>query len=403
MTDIFVFWLLFFAVGIGWLLGRRSLYSPSIRPELPSQYYRGLNFLLDGRPDVAVDAFINALEVNSDTLETHIALGNLLRKRGEVDRAIRIHQNLLARPSLSQEHIHLAHLELARDYVSAGLLDRAERLLLDLVEEAPEQRLVARRHLLDVYQSERDWSQAIKIAIELLPKKKILKTSPNIKEPGQAVATILAHYYCELALQKKSFGEFSLSRELLNKAIFHDKNCVRALIQLGEIELVSGRPKEAIKSLKQVREVAPEFISETIVLLRNAFTKAGKIDTMTNYLKECYKSHPNPTIALEIAEDLLLEEGSESARAFLYKELTEHPSLGGFSKLIKLQPIDLTGKIGKNLDQLLNLVDILIKQRTKYRCDHCGFSGQQLHWNCPGCKYWGTVRPLHSEEIEKIA
>ena len=100
MTDIFVFWLLFFAVGIGWFLGRRSLSPRSIRPELPSQYYRGLNFLLDGRPDVAVDAFINALEVNSDTLETHIALGNLLRKRGEVDRAIRIHQNLLAR------HLH---------------------------------------------------------------------------------------------------------------------------------------------------------------------------------------------------------------------------------------------------------------------------------------------------------
>ena len=402
MTDFFVFWLLFFAVGIGWFLGRRSLHAPSLRSELPSQYYRGLNFLLDGRPDVAVDAFINALEVNSDTLETHIALGNLLRKRGEVDRAIRIHQNLLARPSLSQEHIHLAHLELARDYVSAGLLDRAERLLLDLVEEAPEQRLVARRHLLDVYQSERDWSQAIKIAIELLPKKKILKTSPNLKERGQAVAIVLAHYYCELAFQKKSSGELSLSRELLNKAIFHDRYCVRALIQLGEIELMSGRPIEAIKSLKKIREFAPEFISETIFLLRDAFAKAGQTDTITNYLRECYKSHPNPTIALEIAEDLLLEEGSESAREFLYKELREHPSLGGLSKLIKLQPANLKGNIGRNLDQLLNLVDILIKQRTKYRCDHCGFSGHQLHWYCPGCKYWGTVRPLHSEEIEKI-
>ncbi len=402
MNDFLVFWLLFFAVGIGWFLGRRTINGSSLRSELPSQYYRGLNFLLDGRPDVAVDAFINALEVNSDTLETHIALGNLLRKRGEVDRAIRIHQNLLARPSLSQEHIHLAHLELARDYVSAGLLDRAERLLLDLVEEAPEQRLVARRHLLDVYQSERDWKQAINIAIDLIPKKSILKTTTNFKERGQSVVVVLAHYYCELALKKVASGEFSLSRELLNQAILHDKNCVRALIQLGETELMSGRPKEAIEALKQVKEYAPEFISETIIPLRDAFSQAGRRDTITNYLKECYQSHPNPTIALAIAEDLLLTEGSESARIFLSTELREHPSLNGLSKLIKLQQVDLTGKVRKNLDELLNLVDILIKQRTAYRCDHCGFSGQQLHWHCPGCKYWGTVKPLHSEEVEKI-
>ena len=132
--------------------------------KLPSQYYRGLNFLLDGSQDGAIDAFTQELEVNSETFDTHIALGNVLRRRGEVDRAIRIHQNLLERPSLPASQLHLAHLELSRDYISAGLLDRAERLLLDLVAEAGHHRRVARRHLLEIYEAQRDWLAAQAIA-----------------------------------------------------------------------------------------------------------------------------------------------------------------------------------------------------------------------------------------------
>mgnify|MGYP001585737903 FL=1 len=200
MNELLVFGLLFAAVAIGWILGRRSA-----EPELPvtdlsSQYYRGLNYLLDGRPDGAVDSFISALEVNSETLETHIALGNLLRKRGEVDRAIRVHQNLLARPSLPRDQVHQAHLELARDYISAGLLDRAERLLLDLQEESPAQRRACQRYLLEIYQSERDWQLAIDVARELLPRKSLLWTgaAPE-REPGQPVDVALSHFQCELA------------------------------------------------------------------------------------------------------------------------------------------------------------------------------------------------------------
>ena len=169
MNDLLIFALLFAAIAIGWWLGRRGAATVASSPELPGQYYKGLNYILEDRPDGAIDAFINALEVNSETLETHIALGNLLRKKGEVDRAIRIHQNLLARPSLPRSQVHLAHLELARDYISAGLLDRAERLLLDLVEESPAQRRTSQRHLLEIYQSEREWSRAIDIAKDLLP------------------------------------------------------------------------------------------------------------------------------------------------------------------------------------------------------------------------------------------
>ena len=174
MNDLLIFLLLFSAIVIGWLLGRRSVASISNNSDSSGEYYQGLNYLLDGRPDGAVDSFIDGLEVNSETLETHVAMGNLLRKRGEVDRAIRVHQNLLARPSLPRSQVHLAHLELARDYISAGLLDRAEGLLLALVKESSEQRVVACRHLLEIYQSEKEWQRAIDVAKSMLPKKKSL-------------------------------------------------------------------------------------------------------------------------------------------------------------------------------------------------------------------------------------
>ena len=210
----------------------------------------------------------------------------------------------------------------------------------------------------------------------------------------------LAHYYCEFAAQKFDLGELSLAKELLNQAVSYDRNCVRAAIQLGETELRSGRPEEAIKSLKQVKQYGPEFVSETISLLRDAFAQIGKAANITEYLKECYKAHPDPAIALAITEDLFRREGFEAARTFLSQELAVQPSLHGLSRLIRLQQADFSGRIRENIDQLLHLIDLLIKERMTYKCDHCGFAGQQLHWYCPGCKYWGTVRPLNLENLE---
>ena len=220
MNDLAILLLLVVAIGIGWWLGRRSVPRATEHRtgSIPSDYYRGLNYLLDGRPDGAVDAFIDALEVNSETLETHIALGNLMRKRGEVERAIRIHQNLLARPSLPATQVHQAHLELARDYVSAGLHDRAERLLLDLVQEAPELRTTAHRHLLEIYQSESDWDRAIDIATRLLPRKRRLAGGAPLPDELEQIAIALAHYHCELAAISMQEGRWPEAAALFRAA-----------------------------------------------------------------------------------------------------------------------------------------------------------------------------------------
>ena len=228
MSDLALFLVIFSAVGVGWWLGRRATAQTTGGGDslgLPSQYYQGLNYLLDDQPDGAIDAFIDALEVNSDTFETHVALGNLLRRKGEVDRAIRIHQNLLARAGVPTRHLHVAHLELARDYISAGLLDRAEQLLQDLVRESSEQRVAGLGYLLEIYQHERDWEQAIEVAKKLVPRTNLLSRGEVEK---CAVLVPLSHFCCELAEPKIQANDAPGARSQLKQALEYEKNCVRA-------------------------------------------------------------------------------------------------------------------------------------------------------------------------------
>ena len=398
-----MFGLLFIAAAIGWYFGRRGAVTTGNANNLPSQYYRGLNYLLDGRPDGAVDAFINALEVNSETLETHIALGNLLRKRGEVDRAIRIHQNLLARPSLPRAQVHQAHLELARDYISAGLFDRAERLLLDLVKESAEQRRSSQRYLLEIYQSEREWPQAIAVANQLLPKKSLLGGS-QVTEPdgaqGQPVSVALAHYYCELASDKQATGDLAEAGKLLQQALNHDKQCVRASIMQGEVEHASGHYKQAVKALRRVRQQDPDYIPETIPTLRRSHAELNDLRSLRVYLQDCLDEYPSAPLVMAVAEDLRSADGADAAAEFLSGQLAERPSLRGLARLINLQMDDSQGKVRDNLGLLQVLVDRLIEERPAYRCGHCGFAGRQLHWYCPGCKYWGTIKAIRGTRAD---
>jgi lipopolysaccharide assembly protein B len=399
VNDLLVFGLLFVAIAIGWYLGRRSVPRAVAGSDLPSQYYKGLNYLLDGRPDGAIDSFINALEVNSETLETHIALGNLLRKKGEVDRAIRIHQNLLARPSLPRAQVHQAHLELARDYISAGLLDRAERLLLDLVQESPEQRRSSLRHLLEIYQSEREWSRAIEIANALLPRKTLLGGQSD-PDRGQPVSVALAHYYCELACEKRDAGDLPAARKLLQQALAQDKQCVRASILLGEVECETGQYKQAVKALRRVRQQDPEYVPETISILRRCYAELNDDKSLKAYLQDCLGSDPTAPLVLAIAEDMRQSEGNEAAGDFLSSQLADRPSLRGLARLISLQLDATESPARENLSLLQVLVERLIAERPAYRCGHCGFAGQQLHWFCPGCKHWGTMKTIRGTRVE---
>ena len=399
MNDFAIFVLLFVATGAGWWLGRRSNRATAV--PAPGQYYKGLNYLIDGRPDGAVDAFINALEVNTETLETHIALGNLLRRRGEVDRAIRIHQNLLARPSLPRSHVHQAHLELARDYISAGLFDRAERLLLDLVKDAPEQRRAGQRHLLEIFQSQREWSSAIEVATALLPRKSLLgpATAEVLSASRQPVELVLAHYHCELAAELVEQGDVAQARIQLQLALSRDRDCVRASIMLGVLECQSGHYRQAIRILRKVRQQDPDYVPETLPTLRECYHQQNDTQAMRRYLEECFQANPSAPLVLALADDMREQSGDDAAAEFLSEQLALHPSLSGLAGLIGLQMRHVDGRLRDNLGVLEKLVQRLIAERPTYRCGHCGFSGRQLHWFCPGCKHWGTVKALFGNRV----
>lgn len=396
IANSWIFLMLFVAIAIGWLLGRNTKAKTADDGlSLHHQYYKGLNFLLNDQPDGALDAFIEALEVNSETLETHIAVGNLMRRKGEVERAIRIHQNLLARPSLPRVHLHQAHLELARDFISAGLLDRAERLLKDLIEDTEELRDIAMRHLLEIYEAEKEWEDAIDLAKKLLPKRSLLKSSlPS----DNSIAVALSHYCCELAKIAVEKNDYQTARSFLKQALSYDSNSVRASMLLADIEYRTEHYEKAIKHLRKVREQDPVFIPETMELLKACFEQQGKPEGFYRYLMDSLDESPSVSVLLTLVEHISEEKGEEQASSFLGQELKRRPSLRGLAKLVELHINNSNGRSKENLSILQLLIEQLMESKPQYKCSHCGFSGMRLHWSCPGCKQWGQIKAVRGAE-----
>ncbi len=394
MNDLLIYLLLVAAVAIGWWLGRRGSTGgvpPATVGRHDRQYYQGLNYLLDGRSDASMDSFINSLEVSSDTLETHIALGNMLRRKGEVDRAIQVHQNLLGGARLPNYQLHQAHLELARDYISAGLLDRAEQLLLDLSEESPAQCGASLRYLVEIYQSERDWSQAIAVASKLA----VLESSAEPFPRGQPATILLPHFHCEQAQEYLDTDQVDAARAALTETLRVFPDCVRASLMLGELEVQAGRPAAAVGVLRRVREQDPDYVPETLTLLRHCHDVMNGEPAFMNWLTESLELQPSAALVLAVTEAMQRSQGDAQAGAFLAEQLAERPSFRGLEQLIDLQ-MGLTeeGKARDDLGLLQLLVRRLVAERPAYRCEHCGFAGQSLHWRCPGCQFWGTIRNI---------
>lgn len=396
MFDVWQLLLVFSAVAAGWFLGRaKRAAQKEDAAAVHQQYHKGLNYLLNDQADETLDAFIDSLEVNAETLSTHIAIGNLMRSKGEVESAIRIHQNLLARPGLARIHLQQAHLELARDFISAGLWDRAERLLKDLLNEAPELRAVSKRHLMEIYQDEKEWNYAINMAHELLPKRSLLKSPEPI---DSQITVALSHYYCELAEISIEKNNYLSARSQLKQAITFDKQCVRASLLAADIEYKAGHYLMAVKHLRKVKEQDPIFIPETINLLRKSFFALGKEEEYLRYLSVCLDEHPSATLLLTLTEHLKNTKGESYASEFLSKALKHRPSLRGLAKMVELSIESSTGQSKESLTILQLLIEQLMTNKPQYQCLHCGFSGKQLHWLCPSCKQWGQIKAIRGAE-----
>lgn len=380
------FLLLPIAATFGWYVGKRDRGATSeVSNQLRRDYFQGLNYLINEQSDQAVDVFIKLSEVDSDTAEIHLALGHLFRQRGEVDRAIRIHQNLLARPELDKRYHVQALFALGQDYLRAGVLDRAEQIFLELVaikEGWNIERQNSLRFLLNIYQQERAWSKAIEI------------TSKLSAQTGEVSEALRAQFYCELAEQEYSQGRISAALELLHQAVSADPNCVRANLIAGRIAFGTQHYVEAIKHYQQVKEQDIRFIPEIIEPLSNCYRALNKEEQLVEYLQDCLQDFPNISLISTIAGYLQRFKSEKEAIAFIANHVKNDSSLRGLNHLISLYLNSSHNDLEEKFSMLQGIIQQFSASKPTYRCSQCGFAAPILFWNCPSCHEWTRIRPI---------
>ncbi|RFA27763.1 lipopolysaccharide assembly protein LapB [Alkalilimnicola ehrlichii] len=380
-----LFWLLLpVAAWSGWYIGRRdSGRRNRQQAHLSRDYFRGLNYIISEQPDKAIEVFTRMVEVDSETVETHLALGNLFRRRGEVDRAIRIHQNLIARPSLSSDLRAQALLELGVDYMRAGLLDRAESLFEQVVEFGVHVE-AALRQLLVIYQQEKEWQKAIDAATRLESRS------------GAAMQSVVAHFHCELADKAIAQGDRSRTKQLLRRALSNDPNCVRASILTGRLEAGQQNYRGALKAYQRVKHQDIDYLPEVLAPIRDCYHQLGQTPNMVRYLKDLLDEYPGPAPMLMLADLLQEQQGEREAIEFVATEVRRRPTVLGLHRLIELTAAGADTKESAGRQILEDAFAEVLRDRPGYECKQCGFTAKSLYWQCPSCKSWSTVKPTHA-------
>ncbi|ASU22544.1 lipopolysaccharide assembly protein LapB [Vibrio qinghaiensis] len=385
-----LFLLLPIAAAYGWYMGNRSAQQDKQKHshQISRQYVTGLNLLLSDQSDKAVDHFIELLQVDNETIDTHLALGNLFRSRGEVDRAIRIHQNLISRSSLTIDQKNLALQQLAKDYMVAGFLDRAEKIFEQLIEE-PEHKEAALQQLVSIYQQTREWHKAIDYAYAL------------VKLGRKRVHSVIAHFWCELAVQEKAEGRDSKAIQYLKKALSEDPKCVRATISLGKLYLENDDYRQTIQYMQMVLEQDIDFIGEVLPTLAECYHHIGKESELVEFLRECIINEAGVSAELMLAQLVAQHDGAGAAQELLTRQLVKNPTMKGFYRLIDYHLIEAEeGRAKESLSTLQKLVGEQLKVKPHYRCRKCGFSTHSLYWHCPSCKNWGSIKPIRGLDGE---
>jgi len=368
----------------GWYAGRRGGAAQTGRrvSRLSKTYFRGLNYLLNEQPDKAIELFLQLAEADKDTVETQFSLGYLFRRRGEVDRAIRLHQNLIARPGLNEEQKKYAMLELGEDYMRSGLLDRAETLFTDLVQadvSVPQ----ALRHLISIYQAERDWDKAI------------LHARSFESATGEPMGAMIAQFHCELAEQSRLQGDFDAARARIAEAYVADPQSTRAGILEGQIELAANNDAAAIRAFERVARQDVDYLPEVIKPLLGAYQRGHDTSRARAFLAEMIERYQGFAPILALSRILHEEEGVEVARTFLSRQVRQRPSVRGQAALIELS-LDNPDEAIATLVTLKQINDQLLVRSPAYRCGRCGFGARAHHWQCPSCKNWGTIKPQYN-------
>ncbi len=374
---------------LGWALGRFGEREEVESPQpLNVDYLKGLNFLLNEQTDQALEHFLKMVRVDDKTIETHFALGSLFRRRGEVDRAIRIHQNIIARPDIAAEQRDQALHSLAKDYQRAGLLDRAESVFSRLAEGSRYQ-VQALENLCRIYEQEKEWGKAIEAGQRL----EVLS--------GRSLALQIAHYYCELAEAAAAKSDYAAARAYVKKAQTGRPRTLRGALTRAHIARDTGDFKTALKLYHRIIDESNYLIAETLPEIVAIYEQEGQTGELEAALRALLRN--NPEMSTLVAYSAIVNDlgGVPAIDECVERYMLDEPTLGEFVDLHRLS--ERTSDSDKPaLAKIRQALSKLATTTPRYQCQECGFSSQRLLWQCPSCRNWETQRPASRVQFDTV-
>ena len=373
----------------GWAMGRfGERDDQDAPPPLNIDYLKGLNFLLNEQTDQALEHFLRMVRVDDKTIETHFALGSLFRRRGEIDRAIRIHQNIIARPDIASEQRDQALYSLAKDYLSAGLLDRAENLFVRLAQGSRYQ-VQSLEALCGVYEQERDWEKAIDAGQRL----EVIG--------GRSWALQIAHYHCELAEAAALKKDFAAARKFVKKAQAGRPRTMRGALTRAHIARDTDDNKTALKLYHRIIDENTYLIAEALPEIVAIYKRENATAELERALQALLKK--NPDMASLVAYTAIVNDlgGIKVIDDCVEQYMLNEPTLGEFVDLQQLSSGDKESKVSA-LAKVRSALSKLASSTPRYQCQECGFSSQRLLWQCPSCRNWETQRPASRVQFDTV-
>ncbi len=400
-------WLFLGAMAIfamGWMVARVDVKQLLLESRaLPQAYFKGLNFLLNEQQDKAIESFMEVTKANPEAVELQFALGSLFRRRGEVDRAIRVHQELSERTSLTPEQRANALIELAMDYQKAGLLEHAERILVDAIAKRigdAQQQTTAKKNLQDIYVQERAWQKAIDIAGSLTRGDEAEDPSSSADNRNQRA---IANYHCELALQAKRDGNVAVVDQHLNDALAANPKCVRANLIRADLLADAGRHREAIAQWRAIEQQDAAFLGLTVGRMWASYQVLGETGVGLAELTALQGRNPSLDLLDGLFQATLAEDGTEAARELVRESLQRNPTLQGLEKLYETELLDAPEHRKADVRILRDLLQTHSSRLAVYLCGNCGFKAKQYYWQCPACSGWETFPPKLTVEYDNAS
>ncbi|WP_448548675.1 lipopolysaccharide assembly protein LapB [Thalassotalea fusca] len=385
-----LFLLLPVAMGYGWFMGRNSVKQNqhTAKQNLSIKYSTGLNYLLSNQEDKAIEHLIEALLLEDDTIEAHFAMANLFRKRGELDRALKIHEHLVRQKHLPTKDKQHAAFELGKDFLSAGLYDRAESMFLKLLK-AKTYQTKCLIYLLQIYQSTKDWQQGIDLHKAI------------IKSNDKRLLHSLANFYCELATLAKENDQYIEVVELLESALKCDPKSSRANWLLAEIYEEHQQYNEACLCYQAIYHQDKEFFPDVIDQMHHCYLQQDAEDEFYQFIKKVFDETGSASALIKYLSYLEREKGNKTAQEFLLMALKRRPTIRGFQHFVKMQmSVQQRNVESEHLEVIKELISAYLNVKQRYNCRNCGFNSSVHYWSCPSCHDWEQLKPVRGLEGE---